>query len=306
MFRALPRPLAVLVLLTLAARPGHAAESRLEIPLWPATAPGEKGDIGEERDTTKPTDKKVGDRGLIRLGNVSQPTLTVFSPPKDKDTGAAVIVCPGGGYSILALDLEGSEVCTWLNSLGVTGILLKYRVPKRVGLEKHTAALQDAQRAVGLVRSRAKELGLDPQRIGILGFSAGGHLAATASNNYDQRSYPRIDAADEVSSRPDFTLLIYPAYLTLKDEGDKLAPEVPVTAQTPPTFIVMTQDDGIRVETAMFYSLALKNAKVPCELHIYPSGGHGYGLRPSEHAVTTWPLRAAEWLRTRGLLTGPR
>ncbi len=303
MSRPLALSLTLFVLLALPVPPGFAAESRPEIPLWPTTAPGEKGDIGEERDTSKPTDKAVGGRPLIRLGNVSQPTLTIFAPPKDKATGAAVIVCPGGGYNILALDLEGSEVCEWLNSIGVTGVLLKYRVPKRAGLEKHTAALQDAQRAIGLVRSQAKELGLDPQRIGILGFSAGGHLAATASNNYEKRTYARIDAADEVSSRPDFTLLIYPAYLTLKDDGDKLAPEVPVTAQTPPTFIVMTQDDGIRVETAMFYSLALKNAKVPCELHVYPSGGHGYGLRPSEHAVTTWPLRAAEWLGKLGVLT---
>jgi acetyl esterase/lipase len=298
MLRFLP----VLALLTLTSL---AADPRPPTPLWPQTAPGEKGDYGPEVDITKPTDNQVGGRRLIRLGNVSQPTLTVYSPDKDKDTGAAVIVCPGGGYGILALDLEGTEVCEWLNSIGVTGILLKYRVPKRPGLEKHTAALQDAQRAVGVVRSQAKELGLDPKRIGILGFSAGGHLAATASNNYETRTYPKIDAADDVSSRPDFTLLIYPAYLTLKDQNDKIAPELPITAQTPPTFIVMTQDDGIRVETAMFYSLALKNAKVPCELHVYPSGGHGYGLRPSEQTVTTWPARAADWLGKLGVLKKP-
>jgi acetyl esterase/lipase len=296
------RILPILSLLTISAL---AADPKPPIPLWPQTAPGEKGDIGEEQDMTKPTDKPVGGRPLIRLGNVSQPTLTIHSPAKDKDTGAAVIVCPGGGYGILALDLEGSEVCEWLNSIGVTGVLLKYRVPKRAGLEKHTAALQDAQRTVGLVRSRAKEFNLDPKRIGILGFSAGGHLSATASTNYETRTYPRIDDADDLSCRPDFTLLIYPAYLTLKDQGDKIAPELPVNAQTPPTFIVMTQDDGIRVETAMFYSLALKNAKVPCELHVYPSGGHGYGLRPSEHTVTTWPARAADWLGKLGVLGKP-
>ncbi len=301
MLRSLPLFSAFLVLALTSAV--VTAEPGAPIPLWPEQAPGEKGDIGAEIDTSKPTDKEVGGRRLIRLGNVSQPTLTIFSPPKDKDTGAAVIVCPGGGYNILALDLEGSEVCEWLNSIGVTGVLLKYRVPKRAGLEKHTAALQDAQRAVGVVRSRAAELGLDPKRIGILGFSAGAHLAATASNNYEKRTYPPIDAADEASCRPDFSLLIYPAYLTIKDQADKIAPELPVNAQTPPTFIVMTQDDGIRVETAMFYSLALKNAKVPCELHVYPSGGHGYGLRPSEHTVTTWPQRAAEWLGKLGVLT---
>jgi acetyl esterase/lipase len=295
-------PSSILSVLACLALNSFAAEPKAPFPLWPHEAPGEKGDIGTEVDTTKPTDNQVGGRRLIRLGKVSEPTLTVYSPPKEKDTGAAVIVCPGGGYSILALDLEGSEVCEWLNTIGVTGVLLKYRVPKRVGLEKHTAALQDAQRAVGVIRSRASDLGLDAKRIGILGFSAGGHLAAAASTNYETRTYPKVDAADEVSSRPDFTLLIYPAYLTVKDQNDKIAPELPVNGQTPPTFIVMTQDDGIRVETAVFYSLALKNAKVPCEMHIYAKGGHGYGLRPSENAVTTWPTRAAEWLGGLGVL----
>jgi acetyl esterase/lipase len=295
-------PFSILTLLVCLALNCFAAEPKAPIPLWPQATPGEKGDIGTEADTTKPTDNQVGGRRLIRLGKVSEPTLTIYSPPKEKDTGAAVIVCPGGGYSILALDLEGSEVCEWLNTIGVTGVLLKYRVPKRTGLEKHTAALQDAQRAVGVIRSRASELGLDAKRIGILGFSAGAHLAAAASTNYETRTYPKIDAADEVSSRPDFTLLIYPAYLTVKDQNDKIAPELPVNGQTPPTFIVMTQDDGIRVETAVFYSLALKNAKVPCEMHIYAKGGHGYGLRPGENAVTTWPTRAAEWLGGLGVL----
>ena len=270
--------------------------------LWPKDAPGEKGGIGAETDTTKPTDGLVGGKRLMRIANVATPTMSIFSPPKDKDTGAAVLICPGGAYNILAWDLEGTEVCDWLNSLGVTGVVLKYRVPRREGLEKHTAPLQDAQRALGLVRSRAKELGLDPQRLGVLGFSAGGHLAAALSTGFDTRTYEPLDDADKASCRPDFTILIYPAYLTLKDEGDKLAPEIKVTASTPPTFLAMAQDDPIRVETALFYALALKNAKVPCELHVYPTGGHGYGLRPSEHAVTTWPARAAEWMEKRGLL----
>ena len=279
-----------------------AAEISKPIPLWPGAAPGEKGDLGPEVDQTKPTDKPVGGRSLIRLGNVSQPTITVYSPDKDRATGAAVIVCPGGGYSILALDLEGTEICEWLNSIGVTGILLKYRVPKRPGLEKHTAALQDAQRAIGLVRSRAAEFGIDPKRLGILGFSAGGHLAAAASTNYETRTYPAIDDADQQSCRPDFAVLVYPAYLTVKEKNDELAPELKITAQTPQTFMVMSQDDPIRVEGPIFYSLALKKEKVPFELHTYPTGGHGYGLRPSEHAVTTWPQRAAEWMEKRGLL----
>jgi acetyl esterase/lipase len=283
----------------------HADPSPPAIKLWPDTAPGEKGDIGEEKDMTKPTDGKPGGKVIIRLGNVSQPTITIYAPPADKANGTAVVVCPGGGYSILALDLEGSEICEWLNSLGVTGVLLKYRVPKRAGLEKHVAPLQDVQRAIGLVRSRAAEWHLDPTRIGVLGFSAGGHLAAAASNNYDARIYPRVDAADDTSCRPDFAILVYPAYLTVKDQGDKISPELPITAQTPPTFIVMAEDDPVRVENALFYALALKNAKVPCELHMYPSGGHGYGLRPNGQAVTTWPQRAGEWLGARGLLKAP-
>ncbi len=270
--------------------------------LWPGGAPGEKGGLPAEADTTKPGEGLVAGQRVMRIGNVAQPTLTIFSPPKEQANGAAVLVCPGGGYYILAWDLEGTEICAWLNSIGVTGVLLKYRVPKRAGLEKHTAALQDAQRALGLVRSRAHELGLDPQRLGVLGFSAGGHLAAALSANYEQRTYAPLDDADQASCRPDFTVLIYPAYLTLKDDGDKLAPEIKVNEQTPPAFLAIAQDDPVRIETALFYSLALKNAKVPCELHVYPDGGHGYGLRPSAHAVTTWPARAGEWMEKRGLL----
>lgn len=279
--------------------PASAGEA---IHIWLADVPGEKGDIGDEKDMSKTTDGKISGRPLIRLGNVSKPTITLYKPPQDKDTGASVLVCPGGGYSILALDLEGSEVCEWLNSIGVTGILLKYRVPARKGIEKYAAALQDAQRAMGLVRSRAKEWNLDPRRIGILGFSAGGHLSAMASTAYETRTYPAVDDADKESCRPDFAILIYPAWLTVRDDITKLSPEVKVTANTSPAFIVMTQDDPIKVESAIGYGLALKNAKVSAELHIYPKGGHGYGLRPSDNDVTKWPERAAEWLKTQGWL----
>jgi len=281
----------------------RAAEpSKVIIELWPNGAPNEKGDIGEEKDTTKSTDNLIAGKPLIRLGNVSKPTLHIFRPPADKDTGAAVLVCPGGGYHILAWDLEGTEVCDWLNSIGVTGILLKYRVPKRADRERYAAPLEDAQRALGLVRHHAKEWGIDPKRIGVLGFSAGGHLAAALSNKYDERTYPQVDDADKADCRPDFTVLIYPGYLTVKEEGDKVAPELKMTAETPPTFLVMAQDDGVRVENALFYYLALKNAKVPSELHVYPTGGHGYGLRRTEHNVTTWPDRVADWMKSRGVL----
>jgi acetyl esterase/lipase len=273
-------------------------------PLWPDRAPGETKELPAEADTTKPKDNLVAGQPLIRLGNVSAPTLSFFPAPAGKNSGATVLVCPGGGYNILALDLEGTEICTWLNAIGVNAALLKYRVPRRAGLEKHTAPLQDAQRALGLLRTRAGELKIDPARIGVLGFSAGGHLAAVLSNTHTARTYPAIDAADAVSCRPDFTVLIYPAYLTVKEQNDAVAPELPVSAtNTSPTFIAMTQDDNVRVETGLFYYLALKNAKVPAELHLYPKGGHGYGLRRTDKDVTTWPDRVADWLKASGLLT---
>lgn len=278
--------------------PAHnfASEPSKVIELWNGTAPGDKGDIGEEADTTKPTDRPVAGKSVIRLGHVSKPTISIYRPPAAKDSGAAVVVCPGGAYQILAMDLEGTEVCDWLNSIGVTGVLLKYRVPKRAGLEKHTAALQDAQRAMGFVRSKAQEWNLDPKRIGILGFSAGGHLAAALSNNYEERTYPKVDGADAVSCRPDFAIVIYPGYLVVKEEDNKIAPELNITSNTPPTFLAMAADDPVRVENALFYAEALHKAKVPLELHVYPTGGHGYGLRPSKDLVTTWPQRAADWL----------
>jgi acetyl esterase/lipase len=279
-----------------------ATEGAKPIPIWPGAAPGEKGDIGEEHDTTKADPKLPPEKYVIRLGNVSKPMLTVFRPPADKETGTAVVVCPGGGYSILAYDLEGTEICNWLNSVGVTGVLLKYRVPARKGLERYTAPLQDVQRTIGLVRQNAKEWGINPKRVGVLGFSAGGHLAAAVSANYETRTYPEVDEADKQSCRPDFTVLIYPAYLTAKGDLTKLAPEIKVTKDTPPAFIVQTQDDPVKVENAYTYGLALKNAKVPAELHIYATGGHGYGLRPAGKTVTTWPARCAEWMGAMGWL----
>jgi len=268
------------------------------MPIWPSVAPGEKGDIGDEHDTTKASDDLIAGKPLIRLGNVSKPTITVYKPAKAKDTGAAVVVFPGGGYNILALDLEGTEVCDWLNSIGVTGVLLKYRVPARKGQPRYFAALQDAQRAVGIVRSRAKEWNIDPARIGVLGFSAGGHLAAALSNDYTKREYERVDAADAVSCRPEFAVLVYPGYLTVKEQNDAVAPDLHVTSATPPTFLVQTEDDGVRVENSVFYYMALKNNKVPAEMHLYSSGGHGYGLRATEKTVTRWPKQVETWLRS--------
>lgn len=280
----------------------HPSHAQTPIPLWPGVAPGDQGSVGEEQDLTKPNEGLVAGRRLIRLGNVSAPTITVYRPPKEKDTGAAVVVCPGGGYHILAMDLEGTEVVEWLNSVGVTGVLLKYRVPARPNRARHEAPLQDAQRALGLVRHRAAEWGIDPRRIGVMGFSAGAHLSAVLSTSGAQRTYPPVDAADQASCRPDFVMLIYPAYLTVEKEADRVAPELKVSTNTPPTFLVQTEDDVIRVETSLFYYLALKQAKVPAEMHLYPDGGHGYGLRRAPELVASWPQRAEDWLRRSGVL----
>lgn len=280
-----------------------AADTPKPIVLWPGGAPNEQGNIPPEQDTTKPTDELIAGKRLIRLGNVSNPTISVYTAPPDKNTGAAVLVCPGGGYHILAMDLEGSEVCEWLNTIGVTGVLLKYRVPKRQNEEGHAGPLQDAQRALGMVRSHASEWKLDANRIGVLGFSAGGHLAANLSNNSQKRAYPRVDAADDQNCRPDFTLLIYPGLLLAGKDTLELGPELKISSMTPPTFIVMAADDPVRVENAFAYGIGLKKAKVPVELHIYDKGGHGYGLRARQDLpVTSWPARAEDWLRSRGLL----
>jgi acetyl esterase/lipase len=271
--------------------------------IWPGKPPGEMEAIGPEKEV----EGKPGQRTVRRITNVSKPTVTIYRPAADKDTGTAVVICPGGGYSILAWDLEGEEVARWLNGLGVTGVVLKYRVPRRPGAPKDqppSGPLQDVQRALSLVRSKAKEWKLQPNRIGVLGFSAGGHLSASAATNGDKRSYEPIDAIDEVDCRPDFAVLIYPAYLTTK-EGDKLAPEIRVGPTTPPVFFAHAADDPIKANNSIVMFQALTAAKVPAELHVYATGGHGFGLRPSEHPCSRWPDRCGEWLKQRGLLTRP-
>jgi acetyl esterase/lipase len=272
------------------------------IPLWPGGAPGEQPGPGNEKDTTTEKQALVAGKRVARIGGITNPTIQIFSPPKEKNTGAAVIVAPGGGYSILAFDLEGTEVCEWLNTIGVTGVLLKYRVPPHPGAVRHAAPLQDAQRAMRVVRSRAQEWGVDSARVGFLGFSAGGHLTAAVSTNFDVESYPPGDAADKLSSRPDFAVIIYPGYLTVKAEGDKVAPELKVSANTPPTFLLQAEDDPVRVENTVSYFLALKNAKVPAEMHVYAAGGHGYGLRPTALPITGWPALTGKWFHTIGVL----
>ncbi len=281
-----------------------AATDPAPLVLWPGTPPGDKGGLDPEKDTTKPTDGLVAGKPVIRLGLVSSPTLTMYRAPAGSNSGATVVVFPGGGYNILAMDLEGTEVCQWLNSFGVNCALVKYRVPVRAGLPRYGPPLQDAQRAVGMVRYRAGEWRLDPRRIGVLGFSAGGHLVAALSTNFDTRTYAAVDEADKVSCRPDFTLLIYPAYLTSKtDHGPTLAPELNVTANTPPSFLIQAEDDAVGVENTLVYYAALRTAKVPAEAHLYPIGGHGYGLRSTEKPITGWPRLAEPWLRSLKVLS---
>lgn len=267
------------------------------IQLFPKGAPGEQTKLIEK---ALPEGGKVGGASVLRLSGVSDPTITIYPASDEVSTGAAMVVCPGGGYEILAYDLEGDEICQWLNEIGVTAVLLKYRVPRRTGLEKHTAPLQDVQRAISLVRSKAEELNLDPQRIGVMGFSAGAHLAAMASTSYDKRTYPEVDAADKVSCKPDFCLLVYPAYLD--GPNFTIAPELKVTAQTPPTMLVQTEDDKSYINSSLFYYYALKEAGVPATMHLYSKGGHGYGLRDTGNAVNEWPYRAEEWFMELGVI----
>jgi acetyl esterase/lipase len=272
------------------------------VDLWPGIAPGDTGDLPAEVDTTKPNEGLVAGRRVMRIGNVSKPSITVMKAPEEKNTGATVVIFPGGAYRILAWDLEGTEVAEWLNNNGVNAVVVKYRVPGREGRENYAAALQDAQRALGLVRANAKEWGLDPDRIGTLGFSAGGHLAAALASHTESRTYPKVDAADDLSCAPNFNFLIYPGYLALKDQGDVINPSVKISSTHPKTFIVMAQNDPVRPENALVYYNELTKAKVPSELHIYPTGGHGYGLRETKEVVTTWPARAIDWMKANGLL----
>ena len=281
-----------------------------QISIWPNSAPGAPANAPAEVDTTSAKDNLIAGKPLIRLGNVSVPTITYYAPHASGGSAPAaapaVVVFPGGGYNILAIDLEGTEVCDWLNSTGYACILLKYRVPGTGPYPKSPAALQDAQRAVGLVRQHAAEWAIDPKRVGVLGFSAGGHLAAAISTHFDKRLYDPIDAADQLSCRPDFAVVVYPGYLAIAEKGMIANPDIQPTAQTPPTFIVQAEDDPVHVENATTYFLQLKQAKVPAELHIYAEGGHGYGLRRTNLPVTTWPDTAITWLNTIHVLGSPQ
>ena len=278
--------------------PGHT-----QVPIWPGAVPDAHAQAVPGPEYLK--------KGVTRTGatwssvsNVSQPTMTVY-PPKGTNTGVAVVVFPGGGYQILAIDLEGTEICDWLTSQGITAVLLKYRVPvKRVGpYGESPPALEDAQRTLGLVRFHAAEWHIDPHKIGVIGFSAGGHMVTATSTHFDKRSYPAVDAADKESCRPDFAIACYPGHLWNDDEGFVLNPNVPVTGNTPPTFILQAENDPVdNVNNSLVYFMALKKAGVPVEMHLYAQGGHGFGLRPTKYPITGWPRLVETWLRTIGMV----
>lgn len=286
--------------------PGH-----VQVPIWPGAVP-------DALSNPKPESIAAD---WPKVMDVSRPTMTVY-PPKGRNTGAAVVVFPGGGYRMLAMDLEGTEICDWLSSRGITCVLLKYRVPgsgpwwdgehhRRV-YPKVQTALQDAQRTIGLVRQRAAVWHVDPHKIGVIGFSAGGHLVAAVSTHFDRRTYPPVDAADAQSSRPDFAIALYPGHLWAHEDEDhrtrdqtdlKLRPDIHVTSAAPPTFLLMAEDDHVDgVEQALAYYVALQGAGVPTELHLYAEGGHAFGLRPTQLPIGDWPALVERWLRTIGVL----
>ena len=284
--------LALTLALTLSAR----AADPVVVKLWPGKAPGEAKDMGPEKyQETKP-----GQADIKRLSNVSEPTISVYPAPKEKATGAAVLVAPGGGYSILAIEHEGTQVCEWLNSVGVTAVLLKYRVPQRgKQTPPNLAAVQDAQRAMSLVRSRAAEWGIDPNRVGMLGFSAGGSLTAWTCC-HDKREYEPADDADKLPFKPSFAVLVYPGGVV--DKGGALKPEFVVSRETPPMCFVHASNDPISSENSVALYVALKRAGVPAEMHLYAAGGHGFGMRKDPHPCATWPDRVGGWMQARGYL----
>jgi acetyl esterase/lipase len=294
------------VFLALAA-PLLAAVEPLVLNVWPGPPPGDTKTLPPEADQTKDSDKLIAGRRIIKLGNVSTPQLAVYRPAPEKDIGAAVVICPGGGFSILAYDLEGTEVAAWLNSIGVTGIVLKYRVPARDPQQRWLAPVQDAQRTMSIVRSRAREWGLDPRRIGILGFSAGGVTAGYTALLLEQRRYAPLDPIDQTSCRPDFALLIYSAGFVERNQTTlTLPPGLAITKEAPPMFFVHAFDDGVPVQNALLLAAELKRVGGSAEVHVYDTGGHGYGLRPvASQPVTSWPGRAEDWLRRRELLRQP-
>ena len=287
--------------------PGHT-----QVAIWPGAAPDARRVPGKEVMSSDPKFLIAG-KPVVGVTNVTKPTMTVYSP-EGKNTGVTVVVFPGGGFEGLAIDLEGTEVCDWLMAKGITCVLLKYRVPSlpydwHCDCRPHnrmisTQSLEDAQRTMGLVRLHAAEWHIDPQKIGVLGFSAGGYLVAEISTNFERRLYKPVDAADKGSCRPDFAVAVYPGHLSVVGDPYKLNPNVPVTRRTPPTFLVQAEDDYVDgINQSLAYYIALKNARVPAEMHLYAHGGHAFGLRRTNLPITEWPSLVEKWLRTIGMIS---
>jgi acetyl esterase/lipase len=284
--------------------PGHE-----QLPIWPNAVPDAQPVQGPEVAGTvvdpNGNNRLIGGKPWDYVDRVSRPTMTVYSP-QGRNTGAAVVVFPGGGYNILAIDLEGTEACEWLTSRGITCVLLKYRVPcvKSGPYQDCRTALQDAQRTMGLVRTDAARWHVNPQRIGVLGFSAGGHMVAAISTHFERRLYPAVDAADTASCRPDFAIALYPGHLAVRERDFALNPDIRVTPRTPPTFLLQSEDDPIDpVENSLVYYAALRKAGIPAELHVYVKGGHAFGLRRTTSPITDWPELVERWLGSIGMIS---
>jgi acetyl esterase/lipase len=294
--------------------PGH-----VQTPIWPGAVP-------DAIPNPKPESAGAseGSEQWPRADNVSRPTMTTYAA-RGRNTGVAVVVFPGGGYQMLAMDLEGTEICDWLTSRGITCVLLKYRVPgsgpwwdekndRRV-YPKVQTALQDAQRTLGLVRQHAAQWHVDPNKVGVIGFSAGGHLVAAVSTHFAQRTYTPVDAADKLSCRPDFAIALYPGHLWAHEDEDRatrdqsdlsLRPDITVRTDSPPTFLLQAEDDPVdTVEESLAYYVALQKAGVPTEMHLYAQGGHAFGVRPSKLPVSQWPWLVETWLGTIGMVGVP-
>jgi len=296
-----PTPVLALAVVLLAG-PAATAADPLVVELWPGKPPR---DVGlSDPETTRVYNSPLLDGPTKLVTNVTRPTLTVYLPPREKNTGTAMLICPGGGYHNLFWELEGEEVAAWLTEHGIAGIILKYRCPRRPGDVKGEPPLGpqlDAQRAVSLVRSRAKEWGIDPKKIGMVGFSAGGHLVLATATRAGVRAYDPLDKVDEASCRPDFGVACYSGYLKAKDK-DELGSGLRVAADTPPIFLAHAADDSISTpeHSAVMY-LALQRAKVPCELHVFASGEHDFGVRRNDKLPASWTGLCLKWLKSRGL-----
>lgn len=279
-----------------------------QIPIYPSgKVPAATQPLTGPEDMIKVNQPLVAGKSWIQVRNVSKPTMTIYSP-KMKNTGVAMVVLPGGGYQILAIDLEGTEICHWLTANGITCVLLKYRVPAPRSAPywgsypQSPIALEDLQRTMGLVRLNAAKWGIDPKKIGVIGFSAGGSLVAEISTHFKHRLYQPIDSADKVSCRPNFAIAIYPGHLWINHHKFEINPTIQVSKQTPPTFLLQAENDHEdNVNDSLVYYIALKNAGIPVEMHLYPNGGHAFGLRPTQFPITRWPKLVMAWLNSIGM-----